>query len=535
MKKKIIISLLGAVFLMTLSAEALCTQNMRNEAERYDRIRYLQDVVDSIKKDIEYKESLIAKERSPQKVHLLSLEIAELRDKLDDAEKDFVDYAADSNIFESQQGPEPQQKDLSTDFQEVITPVISSIKRASERPRRIEKLRAQIAELDLKIKHAEKGLASIDDLISSTGDQPLRQKLADAKARVEEFRSNSDFRLGVLKDQLEEELKDNKPFLQTAGEMLKAFFSEKGVNLLIAVLTILAVLLVMFGFERMILKPYLYSSRAHFISKPVESLFSLSAVVISLLCGLISLYILNDWFLFTLMLLILMGIGWSLKHLLVRFMDAVKLMLGFGTVKIGQRITYEGCQWRVKRIRMNTVLENELLEGGIINVDITKIMGLSSRRMHADEPMFPTKRGDWVVLSDGVYGKVTVQTPEQVVVDINGITPCFYKTHDFVSLRPQNLSRGFVLEMSIGLDYKHQKEISDVIESFKKRFPKDKVYFGKAGAHGLDLNFEFIFDGKSAERYKELFGELQRSLVEVCTKNKYEIAFEQLQVRVKNK
>ncbi len=543
MKKKII-KYFFIVLVLSFSDVAVSAE-LRSDAERYERVEYLQSLIDSIKSDITEKEAQIKQDTTPQRVHYLSMEIADLRNRLEIAEKDFIDYAADVSLFESQELSSAQSKSLLDDFQDVVTPLVSSLKRASERPRRIERLKAQIASLNSKLKQADKGIESIEYLLESAEKEDLKQKLSDAKLKVVKYRSDINFRHGILQDQLEEELKSNKSFVQSAEEILRDFFSNKGENLLIAFLTTLVVLLLLFAIEKFILKPYLYVSRFHFISKPIESLYGLMTIVIGILAGLFSLYILDDWFLFTFFLLLLVGIIWSLKHLVVRFMDAIKLMLGLGTIKAGQRIVYEGCPWRVKKIRMNTILENEFLEGGVMNVDITKLMELSSRKMHKDDSLFPTKKGDWVILSDGVYGRVATQTPEQVIVEVNGVTPAFYRTQDYLSLRPQNLSSGFVVEHSIGLDYKHQKQMTDIVEVFStsisglvaKGLVKDKkalkdvnVYFAKAATHSLDIGFEIHFDGALASRYKQILGLVQSSIVEICTKNKYEIAFEQLKV-----
>ena len=541
MKKKINISIFLLVFSLLLS-EAGATTSTRTDAERYGRIQYLQGVVDSLKKDIAGRETLISKERAPQKIHYISMEIATLKDRLETAEKDFIDYAADASIFEDDKSLHYQPKSLVEDFQEVVTPVVISLKRASERPRRIEGLKAQMEILSKKIKQADKGLLSITDLVNSSSSQELKKELIKAKVRVEKFKEELVFKLSVIQDQLEEESINSKPFVESLGDSLQSFISSKGKNLLFAILATLTTLFVLFGFERFFLKQYLYVSRFHFISKPIESLFGILSVVASLLCGLLTLYVLDDWFLFTLFLLILLALVWSLKHLFVRFIDAIKLMFGLGTVKAGQRINYEGCPWRVKRLGMNTLLENEFLEDGAIKVDITKLMGLSSRKIHKDDPLFPTKKGDWVVLSDGVYGKVAVQSHEQVVVEVNGVSPKFYSTSNFVSLMPQNISRGFMIETILSLDYKHQKEMSLIVDVLKKELKNVEleglkslsVYFTRAGAHSLDININAIFDGSGAYKYRELSGLLQQNIVAICTKQNYEIAFEQLSVSIKN-
>ncbi|HOW16730.1 MAG TPA: hypothetical protein PK443_03370, partial [bacterium] len=136
MKKKII-KYLFVTLILSVSNVAVSAQ-LRSDAERYERVEYLQSLIDSIKSDITEKEAQIKQDTTPQKVHYLSMEIAELRNRLETAEKDFIDYAADVSLFESQDVTATQSKSLFDDFQDVVTPLVSSLKRASERPRRIE-------------------------------------------------------------------------------------------------------------------------------------------------------------------------------------------------------------------------------------------------------------------------------------------------------------------------------------------------------------------------------------------------------------
>ena len=44
------------------------------------------------------------------------------------------------------------------------------------------------------------------------------------------------------------------------------------------------------------------------------------------------------------------------------------------------------------------------------------MMNYESRPMGSEEVMFPTEKGDWVILKDGTFGNISLQTPDQVLL-----------------------------------------------------------------------------------------------------------------------
>jgi hypothetical protein len=209
-----------------------------------------------------------------------------------------------------------------------------------------------------------------------------------------------------------------------------------------------------------------------------------------------------------------------------------------GTVREGERIMFEGCSWKVRKVGIRTHLVNEALEGGSLHVNIGQIKDHVSRPIVKDEPWFPTNKDDHVLLSDGTYGKVIVQTPDQVVVRVDDMTRRFYSLSDFVASRPLNLSDGFVATSSIALDYEHQKKIFEIVELFerelKQKLPKNKVVvdFADAGADSLNIVVKVSYDGSKAKDYLSVSRELNAGLVDICNRNKLIIPFKQLTVHV---
>jgi hypothetical protein len=257
---------------------------------------------------------------------------------------------------------------------------------------------------------------------------------------------------------------------------------------------------------------------------------------------LLVLYISGDWVLLGLAIIFLIGLAWAARQALPRFWEQVKLLLNLGPVKENERLVYNGIPWRVQSLNFYTPLVNPLLKGGMIRLPLRELTNLHSRPYHPDEPWFPCKEGDWLILEDGTYGKVVNQTPEMVELILLGGSHKIYLTSEFLRQNPNNISTNFRLNVTFGIDYQHQamstEEVPEklqnkLIDSLSKAgFGNDiidiVVEFKEAGASSLDLEVLADFSGRVAKDYKSLSRAIQKICVESCNKYGWIIPFTQL-------
>lgn len=59
-------------------------------------------------------------------------------------------------------------------------------------------------------------------------------------------------------------------------------------------------------------------------------------------------YVAEDWVLFSLGVLLLLGAAWTLRTAIPRYWQQIRIYLNIGSVREGERILYEGLPWRVK-------------------------------------------------------------------------------------------------------------------------------------------------------------------------------------------
>jgi len=528
------------LFLLTsfLNANTLNSQDLASES--LDIIQDLQSISEDmnfVKNEIAKKENLLKLEQNPERRQGLQKEIDKLNYKLLFIEDDLDNTAANADIFVEEDNSE-QNRDLSKDVQEVLSPIVKSFRRMSARPRLIEKLRDQLSIIDEKVRKIDEGLVNIKDVESVPQATEVKTLLNESRKRITDFRRELTTERRNIQKRLDDELSNNKGFWQAGGEIFEDFFSNKGKNILISLFVVAGIFGLLLLIKVKILRPILRLEKLLTVSKPIMAFYGVFAGIISVIAGLLCLFLLNDWLLFTIAIVVISAVLWAFKHLVLNFVGAIRVILDMGTVREGQRIELNGCSWLVRKVGIRTHLVNEALEGGSLYVSISKLKDLVSRPVVKGEPWFPTKTEDYVLLNDGTYGKVVIQTLEQVVVLVEGVTRKFYSLSDFIYAKPLNLSDGFVLSNIVSIGYEHQKKIFDIVEIFKEelkqKLSKNKltVEFTEAGSDSLNILVMATYDGSRANNYLGLGRELNSYIVDICNRNKLNIPFKQLTVHV---
>ena len=283
---------------------------------------------------------------------------------------------------------------------------------------------------------------------------------------------------------------------------------------------------------------------SRFLARLTHIIFQVATVLLAVIGAMIPLYIAGDWLVLTVLIIILVGFVFALRHSLPRYMDEVRLLLNIGPVREGERVVYRGVPWNVSRINIYSTIVNPALAGGRLRLPMTEMGNLVSRRYNKDEPWFPTKTDDVVILDDDTFGTVVLQTPEVINLRTLGGSVKTFQTADYLSMRPRNLSNGFGLFVTFGLDYRHQSEItSSVLTKLEKAITKGleeagyqqaldklKVEFEQAAASSLDIKVLAFFSGEVASEYFSLSRLLQAIMVDTCNAENWVIPFNQITV-----
>ncbi|HEX5791303.1 MAG TPA: hypothetical protein VFY13_09110, partial [Luteolibacter sp.] len=255
-------------------------------------------------------------------------------------------------------------------------------------------------------------------------------------------------------------------------------------------------------------------------------------------------YIRGDWLLLTVVALLLIGLAWAGKESLPPYIEQIRTVLNLGSIREGERVIHNGLPWKVNALGYLSSFENPDLQGGEVKLPIRDVIKMVSRDADDREPWFPTRIDDWVLMPDGLYGKVVTQTPEQVVVLRQGGSLKTYPSASFLEECPENLSRGFRITSVFGIDYRHQAictvQVPEILtqalttvlvgEYGRESIHSIKVEFAHAGASSLDYQILVDADGSMAGRYQVLQRMIQKVCVDTCNAENWVIPFQQITV-----
>jgi len=450
--------------------------------------------------------------------------------------------AAGADISSLRATKEPEFN-LQEEIFALLKPALQEMKDVTRHVRMKADFKDKIAYYQEKLPVVQKAVANITHLLEDTKDPVLQKHL---KRMLEDWQKQSTFmesELQSAKLQLEKLESSEASLAEASQSYLKGFFQKRGFYLTQALLVVLGIVLVS-RFSHKAMARLIPGYRKEHWSLRIRLMdlgHRILTVLLAIIGPMVVFYLAEDWVLFSLGILLLLGIALTIRHTLPRYVHQAQTFLNIGPVREGERVFLHGIPWRIRRINLYSILENPTADL-VQRVPIDDLLDLRSHPVRKDEPWFPCQRGDWVLLGDGVRGKVTGISPELVRMVQRGGTHRTYRTEDFLAQSPLNLSTNFRLKETIGISYNLQKEsvttIPDILKGhIEKRIAEEgygdrllnlRVEFQQANTSSLDLVVIVDFDGQLADLYNRLRRAMQRWCVEACTEYGWEIPFPQL-------
>jgi len=452
-----------------------------------------------------------------------------------------IALSTDTSLFES---PPESSFDLQSELEQLLQPLLAELKEATKESRELEQLNSQ---LDLQTRRqstARNALANLDRLLAAEMDPALHQRLSELRNLWQTRFRDSENQLTAIRAQLDQRLAQRESVIDRTRGAATTFVRTRGRNLTLGVLAFLAVYL---GMSKLYLlyrkfRPVKERNRS-FSTRLFTLIWTLMGVLAAIGATLAVFNATGDWFLLSLTIVFLLGVGWAGMKTLPAFMEQFRMMLNMGAVKENERLLYEGIPWKVDAIHFRTRLVNPLLDGGELTLPTPMLVGLHSRPLGSREELFPSRDKDWVLLDDGTYGRVAYQNPAFVQIVQPGGSQKMFPTAAYLSMAPLVLSTGFRREIVFGLDYRHQAEITTVIpqkiKAHLQPFLDEKLGNGLQHlgvslleAAGSSLNLAVVID--CGPDLGQNWGMLPRwvhsALVELCTRENWSIPFPQLQI-----
>ncbi|MBM9536400.1 hypothetical protein [Desulfobulbus alkaliphilus] len=476
----------------------------------------------------------------------IEAEIEELDRLLQAARTTFETVATggvDSSIFRD----EPEQPfNWQQDLFEIVEPFLDQLKKMTEVPRNIELLNREILKEQARLSTVDRALSNIVNVKAGVEDEHVRERLQRVEQNWQQRRAELQLEIELLEARLRELREERDTFFNMLHQGMLSFVQGRGLILVLAIAVTGSVWFLLQSLPRLLRRKS--TEQVVAVRKPHSRMLTIGyqgfCLLMTLFALLLVLYVSGDWLLLGLAMVILVLVVLGSRTYLPRFMTETRMLLDMGPVREGERVLFNGIPWQVKTLNLYSILCNPELQGGVLRLPLIELSGMISRPDDPEEPWFPTRKGDFVMLNDGTFGQVLLQTPEIVQLKHVGAVRTF-STGDFLACSPRNISRnGFGFAVTFGIDYQHQTICLDVVpgildaavtEALRASAVGDGlesvlVDFKEAGASSLDYIIYVGMSGKVADSYWTVGRIIQQTCVRVCNERGWVIPFSQLTV-----
>ncbi|HMP75001.1 MAG TPA: mechanosensitive ion channel [Kiritimatiellia bacterium] len=469
---------------------------------------------------------------------------ASLREEVEESRRQFDQFAVDIDLQPFSPERAPAKFDWQEKIGQLLQPIMAEVENATRETRLIGSLRSQLEDVRKRRDLAERAVVNLDQLLAEPASPELKSRLEQRRSIWSQTLDQAGNEFMALEIQLQSRLASRESVLDQSTKFFRTIFKTRGLNL---TLGIGAFCVVFFGFrlaEYVVHRARRGADKKSFSSRLTALLFHVFSILGGLLAMMAVFNLVGDWFMLGLIVIFLLGVAWASINTLPQQIETIKLMLNVGAVREGEVLVYDGTPYKVDALALSAKLVNPLLDGGRRELPVKYLVGMTSRPPGAREAWFPCREGDWVELADGKTGRIASQTPSAVTLIEWGGARVVYPTKSFLELNPRNLSEGSRVEMTFGIDYKHQSQATTEIPRLMEEKLKDglsrvvdaqhllrvAVDFSAAGSSSLDLTVSVDLAGAAAERIREVRFAIQRILVDMCTAHGWVIPFRQLTV-----
>lgn len=495
-----------------------------------------------IDKEIKALSGLLKSATSDSEKAQLNLDLADKVKEAQDTATNIENLAASTDISILRSVKE-ETFNFEREFFSLLEPTLKEMNHLTSDVRAKAELRERIEFVNKRIPVVKTAIENTKQLEAEAESGELKSHLSKLKARWQQRLDSLETERSAATLQLEKYILDEKIREENAPSYLKTFFQKRAWVLLKAVGALLLILLaskLVHRFLTLTLKGYQKENRSVRF-RVIDLLHRTVTIILMVLAPMLVFYLSEDWVLFTLSILLLIGVAFSLREAIPKYWHQIEIFLNIGSVREGERILMDGLPWEVKNINLFTTLYNPRANL-TKRVKLRELTGLNSRPCHTNEPWFPCERGDWVILSDGTRGKVIGISLELIELIQRGGARCTYTLSNFLDASPQNLSLNFRIKELLGISYNNQKMVTTEApaklkaylekrltdENYDKILLNLNVEFAKANDSSLDLVVIADFKGDAADIYNRLRRTLQRYCVDAASEFDWEIPFPQV-------
>ena len=530
----------------TDSSDGAAESSQIDQTQRTQAIRRLLAIKEALEEKRERIRNLLAQREAADETDKAKIneQIDALRETIATLTKSFENIAVSGANLRNLADAEDQELAWRDELMQIARPILDSLKGATDKPRKIEELRRAIRLHEQQLEVSRQAVESIDLFHQYEMPAVVTAGLDEVAASWHERNLDIQRSLEISHYELRNLEAVEFDVFETVGRALLEFIQGRGLTLLLALLTGMALWFAMYALRRLIKawrRPAQDTVHAARIRLVLYGYHLMSIVLVSL-AVLSVFYIRGDLLLLSLSIIILVMLTLGAWRLLPGYIREARLLLNIGTARAGERVIYNGLPFRIVALNLYSELRNPELEG-VIRLPLSALAQLTSRP-HGHEDWFPCHAGDYLLLPDGAFGQVLQQTVELVRLKVLGSIVQF-SAADFLQLNVRNLSReGFGVIVVFGIDYQHQEiALDQVPERFRSglnaafeqaEFGNDLknliVDFKEANTSSLDYLVYATVGSESAASYFKIERLIQQTCVNICNHEGWVIPFAQLTI-----
>jgi regulator of replication initiation timing len=531
-------------FLLFFISISCCAKDMDRQkaTEIISQLTDLQKSITSSTEEInELKEQLQNSIDENEKT-LLKMQLKEVRINLNQLDESFTTFVTGGVDF-SKKDSVTKKFDWQKEIIEIVQPLIGELKDITNKPREIAKLKQILAVQKILVDKYKKAL----DNSRAIAKLNLPNKTNELVQKVIQKHQNSYIDAKRIYDvaffKFKEKTTESESFLSSSNRKIQNFIKGRGLTLLLSFMAFAIIMLISYSIPKIFFSRNKKTITLGFYQRVAKLIYQAISFIFAISALLLVFYLRNDWALMGLAIIFIFFVILGLKNNVPKYLNDIKLLLNISTVREKERVVYQGIPWRVEKIGFFTTLINPQLQGGRIRIYLKDLANMHSRKYNKKEPWFPCKESDFVVLDDDTYGKVTIASPESVILQGYGGSIITYPTASFLEKRPLNLTQeGFSVQTIFGVDYGLQKKatteipqkfktyISSAIkkQDYSEYFENIKLQFDVANSSSLDYFIFAKFKGAAAMYYRDIQRDLQKFATECCNENNWVIPFTQV-------
>jgi predicted nucleic acid-binding Zn-ribbon protein len=311
------------------------------EKDQYkDSIRMLMSIID-LKKNLEtrIKEKKVALKKSTSDAEQVDLkdELEKLDRQLSQANSDFERTATgiDISLFDEKEDVPFNWKD---ELISLIKPGIVELKHLTVKARYKSQLQEELASYQNLHPMSKQAFENLNNMISKTKDKIVKKSLKRLVPEWKSVESQISNRMEIIQMELDKIETEKESLMEAMQQSVKNFFKTRGLFLIIAIIACagLVMLLRLLYLTLMKVLPDYSTQYRPFHIRVIDLLFKIVTLILSLIILVLVFYIFEDWVLLSLSLIVLLGLGWTVKSTLPKYWAQSRLMLNIGAVREGE-------------------------------------------------------------------------------------------------------------------------------------------------------------------------------------------------------